>query len=331
MHSFRSRKPSKKRAPRVAITIGDPFGIGPEIVLKALASHRIRGLADFLIIGDGSALAAASKTAAARLKLGRDDLLCDLDFISKGKLEFGRPSGTSGRASLAYVDYALKLIREKRADCLVTAPVSKEAISLGGRKFKGHTEYIAGIFHTDKFAMMLVGGPLRVTLVTRHIPIKEVPEAITEKEILKSIELSHEALKVYFGIRSPKIGVASLNPHGGEGGSIGTEEKRIIGPALAKAKRRFSNLIGPVAAEALFNEAFKGNLDCIIAMYHDQGLTALKMIARDESVNVTLGLPFIRTSPGHGTAFDIAGKGVANSSSMIEAIIMAIEMYKKGA
>lgn len=321
---------SRRYAGRVAITIGDPFGIGPEIVLNALASRKLRGLANFLIIGDRSVLSSLPKFLNAAIRTNPHISISDLRLISEGAIRWGRRSALSGRASLAYIDYALKLIKDGQADCLVTAPVSKEAISRTGVEFSGHTEYIAKAFKTDKFAMMLVGGPLRVTLVTRHLPLKAVAKAITEEEISDCIELSYAALKRYFGINRPRIGVASLNPHGGEGGSIGKEEERVIKPAVARAKKRFKGITGPVSSEALFYEAFRGRLDCVIAMYHDQGLTPLKMVARDKSVNVTLGLPFVRTSPGHGTAFDIAGKGLANAESMIEAVNLAIEMHKKG-
>lgn len=316
------------KGPVVAITIGDPFGIGPEIVLKA--SQKLHGLANFLIVGDKSVLYSLSESLKIDLKLRPQDSMFDLNLIEKNKIRFGRMSTLSGRASLAYIDCAIKLIKEKMVDCLVTAPVSKAAISQTGIKFLGHTEYLAKKFNVKSFAMMLIGGPLRVALVTRHVPIKSVSNVITKSEILNCIDLSHKALKRYFGVNQPKIGVASLNPHGGEEGSIGFEEERIIKPAVKEAKARFKNIVGPISSEALFYEAYRGKLDCIIAMYHDQGLTPLKMIARDKSVNVTLGLPFVRTSPGHGTAFDIAGKGLANADSMIEAIRTAIEMFRKG-
>lgn len=329
MPSFRLNRRLISKRPNVAITIGDPFGIGPEVALKALASRKLRGLANFLIVGDSSVLHFLSESL--KINLSREDLIFDLNLIDKREIKLGYPSRFSGKASLAYVDAALKLIKSKEADCLVTAPVSKEAINQSGVKFLGHTEYLAKNTKTQSFAMMLVGGPLKVTLVTRHIPINSVSSAITKSKILESIELSHKALRKYFGISRPRIGVASLNPHGGEGGSIGIEEKRIIKPAVCEAKRRFKNVVGPISSEALFYDAYRDRLDCIIVMYHDQGLTSLKMVARDKSVNVTLGLPFVRTSPGHGTAFDIAGKGIANPDSMIEAICLAIDMVKKGA
>lgn len=332
MPSYSINRPLPSKIPTVAVTIGDPFGIGPEITLKALASPTLLDRqADFLIIGDRSVLSSPPKFLNTALRVNPRISIADLGLISEDRIKWGRQSGLSGKASLAYIDYALKLIKDGQADCLVTAPVSKEAISSAGIRFSGHTEYIAKAFNTDKFAMMLIGGPLKVTLVTRHLPLKAVAKAVTEEGISDCIELSYVALKRYFGIKRPRIGVAGLNPHGGEGGSIGKEEELVIRPAVARAKKRFKDITGPVSSEALFYEAFHGRLDCVIAMYHDQGLTPLKMIGRDDSVNVTLGLPFARTSPGHGTAFYIAGKGIANPASMIHAINTAVEMTAQNA
>ncbi len=317
--------------PRVAVTLGDPFGIGPEIVLKTLASRRLRRLADFIIVGDSSVINAALRLPAVPVASLRGISVVDPYIIAPSQVKFGRQSKLSGEASLAYLDLALKLIKEKKADCLVNAPLSKEAVSSAfpGINFIGHTEYMANKFGAKDFAMMLIGGPLKVTLVTRHIPVRAVPKAVTKEEIIRAIRLSHEALAGYFGIAEPRIGVASLNPHGGEGGKIGTEEIEIIAPAVNEAKRHFKNIIGPAASEALFYMAYRRKLDCIVAMYHDQGLTPLKMIARDSSINITLGLPFIRTSPGHGTAFDIAGKGIANHRPLTESVKLAIGIFKK--
>jgi len=329
MPSFRSNNSPRRVRPTVAITIGDPFGIGPEIVLKAMASRKMHGLADFIVVGDASVLSAASRSHGIP-ELPRTIPLVDPQIIAPRRVRFGRQSKLSGKASLVYLDRALDLIRAKKADCLVNAPLSKEAVSSAcpGKIFFGHTEYIADRFKTKDFAMMLIGGPLKVTLVTRHIPLKSVSRSITKREIIKCIVLSRQALADYFGITEPKIGIASLNPHAGEGGKIGREEVEIIAPAVAAAKRRFKNIIGPISSEALFYLAYRGKLDCVVAMYHDQGLTPLKMIARDNSINVTLGLPFVRTSPGHGTAFDIAGKGIANPVPLIESIELAVRMFK---
>ncbi|MCX5692187.1 MAG: 4-hydroxythreonine-4-phosphate dehydrogenase PdxA [Candidatus Omnitrophica bacterium] len=221
---------------------------------------------------------------------------------------------------------AARILKKKKADALVTAPVNKEAINKAGIFFQGHTEYLAKATNTKKFAMMLCGGPLKVTTVTRHIPIKEVSRHITESKIIDSVRLTYEALKSYFGIKNPKIGICGLNPHCGEGGRIGREEKDIIIPAIEKIKRRIPGVQGPISGDIIFYIAYKGRLDAVISMYHDQGLGPLKMVAFEKGVNVTLGLPFIRTSPDHGTAYDIAGKGIADPSSMKEAIKLAIKM-----
>lgn len=221
---------------------------------------------------------------------------------------------------------AVLILKNKKADALVTAPVNKGAINKSGVSFQGHTEYLAKSANTEKFAMMLCGGPLKVTTVTRHIPIKEVSKRITESKIIDSVRLTYDALKNYFGLKNPKIGVCGLNPHCGEGGKIGREEKDVIIPAIKKIERSIPGIQGPISGDVIFYIAYKGGLDAVISMYHDQGLGPLKMIAFENGVNVTLGLPFIRTSPDHGTAYDIAGKGIANPDSMKEAIKLAIKM-----
>ncbi|HOX09357.1 MAG TPA: 4-hydroxythreonine-4-phosphate dehydrogenase PdxA [Candidatus Omnitrophota bacterium] len=327
MPSYRSSKKKAPGRPRVVITIGDPCGIGPEVVLRSMASPALRGLADFIIVGDIPVLSAASKAAGVPMCRGGAGVrLVDAGAVKARDVRFGRQSRSSGKASLAYLDIALDMIEGGEADCIVNAPLSKEAVSLSLKGFTGHTEYIAARFGVRRFAMMLIGGPLRVALVTRHIPVKDVPSALTRANIADCIKISHEAMKGLFGITEPRIGVAGLNPHSGEGGKIGTEEIEVIGPAVKLARRTCPGVIGPVSSEALFYSAYRGKLDCVIAMYHDQGLTPLKMIARDNSINVTLGLPFPRTSPGHGTAFDIAGKGIAGSGPMEESIKLAISM-----
>ena len=227
---------------------------------------------------------------------------------------------------LSAIKKAVRILKNKKADAMVTAPVNKEAINESGIFFQGHTEYLAKAVNTKKFAMMLCSGPLKVTTVTRHIPIKEVSRHITESKIIDSVMLTYEALKNYFGIKNPKIGVCGLNPHCGEGGKIGREEKDIIIPAIKKIKRRIPSIQGPISGDIIFYIAYKGRLDAVISMYHDQGLGPLKIIAFEKGVNVTLGLPFIRTSPDHGTAYDIAGKGIANPDSMKEAIKLAVNM-----
>src|SRR3989338_1254583 len=280
---------------RIVITMGDPAGIGPEVTMKALARCQDRR-ADFLVVGDTT---------------GR-------------KFRPGVISRASGKAAVEYIKKAVEMIKSGKADALVTAPISKEAAALAGFKWPGHTEYLAHLTKTKRFCMMLTGGPLRVVLATRHVALRDVSRRLNPQEISDAIILTNSALKRYFGIRKPKIAVCALNPHAGEGGLFSDEESRIITPAIKKSGA--AGVMGPLPADSLFYDAYRGRFDAEIVMYHDQGLIPLKMIAKDTAVNITLGLPFIRTSPSHGTAFDIAGKNKANPSSMIEAITLAHQL-----
>jgi len=226
------------------------------------------------------------------------------------------------------IQKAVGILKKGNAQALVTAPVNKEAINKSGIPFKGHTEYLAKSTNTKIFAMMLCGGPLKVTIVTRHVPLKKVSSILTQEKIIEAVRLTDACLKKYFGIKNPRIGVCGLNPHCGEGGKIGREEQDIIIPAIKKIRQFIPKIQGPISGDVIFYMAYSGKLDAVISMYHDQGLGPLKMTAFEKGVNVTLGLPFIRTSPDHGTAYDIAGKGIANSTSMKEAIKLAIAMHK---
>ncbi|MCX5687394.1 MAG: 4-hydroxythreonine-4-phosphate dehydrogenase PdxA [Candidatus Omnitrophica bacterium] len=223
---------------------------------------------------------------------------------------------------------AVNVLKKGKAQALVTAPVNKEAINKSGIPFSGHTEYLAKSTNTKKFAMMLCGGPLKITTVTRHVPLKNISRILTQAKIIEAVRLTDTSLKKYFGIKNPRIGVCALNPHCGEGGKIGREEQSIIIPAIKKIRRFVPKIQGPISGDVIFYMAYNGKLDAVISMYHDQGLGPLKMIAFEKGVNVTLGLPFIRTSPDHGTAYDIAGKDIANPNSMKEAIKLAITMHK---
>lgn len=275
--------------PTIVITLGDPKGIGPEVVKKALKLMSIKNLARYIVLGGGRSL------------------------------------------PVKYLDEAVRLIQGKQADALVTAPVNKEAINRAGLHFTGHTEYLAELTHTKDVLMMFVSKRLRVSLVTRHIPLKAVSSYINIDRIFRTLFLTAQSLKDYFGIMSPNIGVCGLNPHAGEGGFMGDEEKRLIIPAVEKARLELSNssiFYGPCSAEGLFYDAYRGRLDAVVAMFHDQGLIPLKMVARDYAVNATFGLPFIRTSPDHGTAYDIAGKDIASADSMIAAIRLAVKFVE---
>jgi len=322
----------------VAITIGDPSGIGTEVVMKALSNSEIQGLGSFLIIGDWGVIDKAGSIKGLAIpslhRITRDDeidtghpvTLFDLKNIRKG-WQYGKIDSKCGSAAIQYIDKGVALIRKGIADVLVTAPISKEAINQAGIRYPGHTEYLAHLTNTRDFGMMLVGGELKVSLVTRHIPLKKVHITITESRIYKLIKLTNQALVEYFGVPMPRIGVCSLNPHCGDGGVFGNEEERIIAPAILKASGDGINVKGPISADIIFHKAYvKKEYDAIVAMYHDQGLAPLKMVAFERGVNITLGLPFVRTSPDHGTGFDIAGKGLADESSMEEAIRVAVDI-----
>jgi len=331
---------SKYNKPVACITMGYPAGIGPEIIARSLASPKIRGLANFLIVGDKSVFKRALSLSAKRLRYHSIETEKDIDFrkhrvlffdmknLAKTKIKLGVVSRVYGRASIDYIAKAVSLIGRKKADILITGPIHKHAAELAGFKYSGHTEYLAHLSSTKDYAMMLIGGPLKVILVTTHLPIKEVPSRLNRNRIAAIIELAAASLKHNFKIRNPRIAVCGLNPHAGEDGLLGNEEKRIIEPAIKKARRRGINCVGPIAADGLFFDLYQGCYDASICMYHDQGLVALKMLAREESVNITLGLPFIRTSPGHGTALDIAKKGIASAKSMDQAIRTAVTMFK---
>lgn len=318
--------------PHLALTFGDPAGIGPEIILKSLIKLKARKLCSFSVIGDYSVISRMAEV----LKVSISNLFRDesLNFINVGKIaqrnfRFGRLSPICGIAAIRYIEKAVGLIKDKKIDLLVTAPVNKQAINEGGFKFSGHTEYLARLTKTKNFAMMLIGGRLRVVPLTRHLPLKEVSRRISTLGICRAVELADRSLKKYFDIQSPRIGVCGLNPHAGEGGVLGDEEKKIIAPAVNKLVKKGLVVSGPFPADTLFYQAYEGKYDLLLSMYHDQGLVPLKMIAFDRGVNVTLGLPFIRTSPDHGTALDIAGLGIANPRSMIEAIKLAVRIWQK--
>lgn len=323
MPTSRSNKHRGSGAPDIIITMGDPSGIGPEVAMKSLASPEVRGLANFLLIGDSGVVKRLNKDMGLSLECRFDDMR----NVSAAGFVYGKCGAAYGAASMQYIDRALELSAGGRAGALVTAPVNKSAVRMAGyRSFEGHTEYLAGKSHVRDFAMMFVGPGLKIALVTRHIALKDVPAKLSVTGIHRTILLADECLKRDFNIRKPKIAVAGLNPHAGEGGAFGDEEERIIAPAIKKASRSVKGVAGPIPPDAVFAAALAGRFDCVVAMYHDQALVPFKMLYFDNGVNLTLGLPFIRTSPDHGTAFDIAGKGIANPASMIEAIRLACRL-----
>ena len=311
---------SKKR---ILITMGDPAGIGPEVTVKALSDWRISKLAHFQVIGDFFVIDKARKVLRAKPEIS----LLDLANVPSTNFAFGVSRPAFGKAAMEYVDKALKLIKSGQADALVTAPINKLSVrNAGFEDFEGHTEYLARRTGTKEFAMMFVGKKLKITLVTRHVALKDVSQAITADSISNAIRLTYDYLKKYFGLEDPKIAVAGLNPHAGDSGLFGDEEERIIIPAIKKASVGIKNIYGPLPADAVFYETLKGKFDAVVAMYHDQALGPFKTLYFNDGVNLTLGLPFIRTSPDHGTAFDIAGKSIADPTSMKEAIKLACSL-----
>jgi 4-hydroxythreonine-4-phosphate dehydrogenase len=331
----------------IGLTAGDPAGIGPELILRSLSKNRFSGF-KFIIIGDKIVFDEAKKKLACKVKnLCRYNLLDEKFFnsikqagqlrkrvslldlnIIKGKYAKGKISKLGGEASARYVIAADQLMKKGLIAALVTAPINKDAVNLAGYKWKGHTETLAKFSKTDNFAMSFVAGPLRVVLVTTHIALNEISRKLKKADILNKIILTDEYLKKYFNIKKPLIGVCGLNPHASDNGLFGSEEKNIIYPAVRTAKKKNIKARGPLSAEQLFYEAYHKKLDAVIAMYHDQALIPLKMVLRDKAVNLTMGLPYIRTSPSSGTAFDIASKYIADETTMSEAIKLAINLTK---
>ena len=324
----------------IGITMGDVAGIGPEIIVKALADFEIRRLAKFIIFGMNEPLVyAADKveidpywTVRSHEKLSRDwpkkVVVADYDEYSIPTWTKRKPNKISGAASISFCTDAIEAARANIIDAVVTAPISKESWSLAGAKWPGHTEMFAEKCNANRKVMMFVTDKLKLALATIHEALFDVRHVFTIGRVFEPIDLLNTALKEYFGIENPKIGVAALNPHASENGQFGDEEQRIITPAILMAKEVGINCSGPYPADSLFEKAVAGQFDAVVAMYHDQGMIPIKLIARSSAVNVTLGLPIIRTSPAHGTAFDIADAGIANADSMKAAIKTAIEMAK---
>ena len=321
--------------------MGYAAGVGPEVILKALASPNIRRLAFFLIIGNEAMFKASCSSIKKNIPYKRIERESQIDF-SKGNILFldvpeshkikfahGTISAHLGEESIKYIQKAVELIKSKKADILITAPINKHAAELSGFRHKGHTEFLSKLSNTKKYAMMLTAGNTRVILATTHVAIKSVAGCLARKGIENKLMLADLYLRDYLGIKKPVIAVCGLNPHAGDSGLIGDEEKKIILPAIKNVKKKGIDARGPMAADAVFFSLTRGVYDAVLCMYHDQGLVALKMIGRNSSVNITLGLPFIRTSPGHGTALDIAGKGIANPESMKQSIKTAVDMYHK--
>ncbi|MEK6549105.1 MAG: 4-hydroxythreonine-4-phosphate dehydrogenase PdxA [Nitrospirota bacterium] len=327
-----AKEPSRK--PILGITMGDPAGIGPEVIVKALARPLVRRLCRPVVIGSPEVLAKVAGQLKAQVKIRPATVLAAatppgvisvLDPLSEllGPFTPGRVSKKTGAAQALYIKEAVRLALEGRIAGIVTAPINKEAINLAGYPYPGHTEMLAELTGAKEVGMMIVGGPLRFLFATTHVAIKDMPKLLTPECVERAIRLCHLGLTTLFGIKRPRIAVAALNPHGGEGGLFGTEERTAIGPGVARARAQGFPAVGPLPADTLIGQAARGKYDAVVAMYHDQGLIPLKLAAFGTAVNITVGLPIIRTSVDHGTAYDIVGQGLADEGSLLEAIRLA--------
>lgn len=328
------------------ITMGDPTGVGPELVVKALLAGDFDSLARPLVIaGDAGVLRRAARLfgVTASLEaligdgLGTHRLTCGgrhltvqpLSVLDAERLHYGEPGASCGRAMLDYVTWACDRCREGSAAGMVTAPISKAAIRQAGCHFPGHTELLAERCGVERVVMMLGGERLKVCLATTHLPLRDVPAALSTAVIQESLRITDAAFRRFFGRARPRLAVLALNPHAGEGGLFGDEETRIIAPAITAARAAGIEASGPHSADTLFHFAARGDYDAVLAMYHDQGLGPLKLLHFEDAVNVTLGLPIVRTSVDHGTAYDLAGTGTASQKSLVAAVRMAERMAGK--
>jgi 4-hydroxythreonine-4-phosphate dehydrogenase len=315
--------------------MGDASGIGPEIAAKAFLSSEVQRICRPIVIGDARIMKQALKlikagnmginavksVRQARFVRGAMDVL-DLENLDPAKVKVGQICAPCGKAAVEYLLEAIELAKDRKIDAITTGPLNKEAIHKAGFKYRGHTEILAEKTKTKNYAMMFVSDPIWIMLVTTHLPLSKVSGLISKKRVLNTIKLANE-ITSKIRHKKARIAVAGLNPHAGEGGIFGKEEIKAIKPAVAEAKKLGIDVKGPISPDAVFYLASHGMFDIVVAMYHDQGLIPLKLLSFNHSVNVTVGLPIIRTSVDHGTGFDIAGKGWANPGSLIEAIKVA--------
>ncbi|MHB1022930.1 MAG: 4-hydroxythreonine-4-phosphate dehydrogenase PdxA [Acidobacteriaceae bacterium] len=309
--------------PKIAISIGDPAGVGAEITLKALADRELADSAAWMVIADRAVLEAAG----AVVGIAPSSLSCsmvDVKALGDDPLEFGKLSATNGLAAVEYVRVATEMCLRGDADAMVTAPLNKEAVTLSGQQFSGHTEYIAQLCQATESRMLLVNDKLATVHVTTHVPLRRACQ-LEQQRIVRTIELGDEAMRL---MRRNKLRVAvcGLNPHAGEHGLFGTEDEDIIAPAVEVARQKGIDCSGPYPADTIFLRGLRGEFDLIVAMYHDQGHIPMKLIDFEKTVNVSLGIPIIRTSVDHGTAFDIAGKNIADATNMKAAMQLAVRM-----
>ena len=323
----------------IGVTMGDAAGIGPEVVVKALADPEVRRAAKFIVFGMNEQLCYAADRAEIEPFWGRHQhekisreypykvVVADYDEFSVPPW-LKEPSRIAGEASVKFCSDAIAAAKDGIVDAIVTAPISKASWKMADAPWPGHTEMLAQKCKAPRKAMMFVAGPLKVALATIHLGLFEVRNKFTIGCVFEPIDLLNDALKEFFAIDNPRLGVAALNPHAGENGQFGDEEQRIIAPAILLAQEQGINCVGPIPADAVFVRAVRGEFDAVVAMYHDQGMIPVKLLDFEHAVNITIGIPIVRTSPAHGTAFDIAGRNQANPSSTKSAILMAIQMAK---
>ncbi len=324
--------------PLIAITMGDPAGIGGEVTLKALATFPAKKLSRYVIVGDFDYLRQLAKIFKIKISLTQirdpEDAVRlrgqvgVLDLGGAERVEMGRISAASGATAVDYIYEAAKLALNHQVKAIVTAPISKEAIHKAGCVFPGHTELLAHLSKTKSFAMMMVGGPFRITLQSIHVALKDSVLQVKPALVREKLILTRLALQKWFGIKNPSIAVAGVNPHAGENGAFGREEITTLKPVISWARKKGWKVTGPHPPDTLYYWASQGRYDAILCMNHDQGLIPFKLLAFDKGVNVTIGLPFVRTSPDHGTAFDIAGKNRAKAQSMVSAIQLAEKLVQ---
>ncbi len=321
---------------RLAITMGDPGGIGPEVTLKALAARPVAKLVQPILVGDLAVWRETAERLGVNLRFaaaapmppaGCVPVVVTSELATRHRRP-GLPStrravAACGEAAYAAILAAVGLVQKGEAAAVVTAPISKAHLGAAGHDFPGHTELLAQLAGGVPVRMMMVGSQLRVALVTTHLALAEVPRSLSRANVLETIAIASKALRRHFGIPSPRVAVAGLNPHAGEQGRFGMEEVQVIAPAVQAARRRGHDVSGPFAADGLFAQAAHGDYDAVVCMYHDQGLGPFKLLHFADGVNYTAGLPFVRTSPDHGTAFDIAGTGQADPRSMMAALQLA--------
>jgi 4-hydroxythreonine-4-phosphate dehydrogenase len=332
--------PAARTRPRIGLTIGDPAGVGPEVTLKAVAEEEVLAACAPVIIGDAQYLSHWARVFSLNrgfdcintgdtIPLAPDaPIIYNLNNIP-GSIEMGREQEQCGRAAAQFIEVATGLCLSGQLDAITTAPINKKSLYLAGYHFPGHTEFLAHLTQTSEFAMTFITPMLRVSLLTTHVPLADVPGYVKRPGLERLIRLVHRELMAY-GFDHPRIAVAALNPHGGEGTLFGFEEASEMIPAIKFCREQDGiDVSGPYSGDTIFVRAARGEFDIVISCYHDQGLIPVKCLSFGEAVNVTLGLPFIRTSVDHGTAFDIAGQGRADHSSMVAAIKLAAELFNR--